>query len=139
MELIRDKDMWDDLDERLFVEAFWEILAALYKREADAGERGGSRNWQDRCEDLNEDIRRSLARAKTGPLLRETLADLFSRPVKRYRSKAIRSQPATVWRLIDRDWKRGRDLSLLALASYQSKEKRGSNTSEPSKTIESTN
>ena len=128
MDLIQDNDMWDDPADRLLVEAFWEILASLYKREADAVERGGSRTWQNRCEDLNEEIRRSLTRSKTGPLLRETLTDLFSRPVEKYRSKSVRANPGVVWRLIDRDWKRGRDLALLALASYQSKKKHGSET-----------
>jgi CRISPR-associated protein Cas8a1/Csx13 len=125
MKLIEEPDLWDDPNERVFVEAFWEILASLYKREKDAVERGGSRSWQARCEDLNEDIRRSVTRAKTGPLLRECLADLISRPVEKYRSKTVRENPGLIWRLIDRDWKRGRDLALLALASYQSKEKRG--------------
>jgi len=131
MKLIQEDDLWDDPNERLFVEAFWEILASLYKREADAVERGGSRNWQDRCEDLNEEIRRSVTRAKTGPLLRECLADLISRPVEKYRSKTVRENPGLVWRLIDRDWKRGRDLALLALASYQSKEKRSGEAKMP--------
>ena len=138
MELIKENDMWDDESDRLFVEAFWEIMAALYRREADAVKRGGSRTWQDRCEDLNEEIRRSLTRAKTGPLLRETLADLFSRPVEKYRSKAVRSNPGTIWRLIDGDWKRGRDLALLALASYTRKEKHDLNKNETSETVETT-
>lgn len=125
MRLIEEPELWDDPNERLFLEALWEILASLYKREADAVERGGSRSWPERCEDLNEDIRRSVTRAKTGPLLRECMADLFARPVGKYRSKTVRENPGLIWRLIDRDWKRGRDLALLALASYQSKEKRG--------------
>ena len=124
MELIQEDEMWDDPAERDFVEAFWEILGALYFREKEAVERGGSRSWGDRIEDLNEDIRRSLTRAKTAPLLRETVADLFARPVKKYRSPHVRKRPGLMWKLMDRDWKRGRDLALLALASYQSKDKR---------------
>ncbi|MFW6106786.1 MAG: type I-MYXAN CRISPR-associated Cas8a1/Cmx1, partial [bacterium] len=85
MELVKEEDMWDRPEERLFVEAFWQILAALYRREGDAVQRGGSRTYVDRIEDLNEDVRRSLTRAKTRPLLRETIADLFARPVEKYR------------------------------------------------------
>lgn len=128
MELIQQEEMWDSPAERLFVEAFWQILAALYRREADAVERGGSRKFGERVEDLNEDIRRRLTRAKTRPLLRETIADLFARPVDKYRSPAVREHPASIWRLIDDDWKRARDLALLALASYQSKERREAHT-----------
>ena len=124
MDLIQEDEMWDDPLERDFATAFWETLGALYFREKEAVERGGSRSWGDRIEDLNEDIRRNLTRAKTGPLLRETLAELFARPVEKYRSPTLRANPGLAWRLIDRDWKRGRDLALLALASYQSKDKR---------------
>ena len=134
MELIQQEEMWDSPEERLFVEAFWQILAALYFREAKAVERGGTRDVSDRIEDLNEDIRRRLTRAKTRPLLRETVADLFSKPVEKYRSPAIRQNPAAIWRLIDNDWKRVRDLALLALASYQSKEKRQSQDSSANST-----
>jgi CRISPR-associated protein Cas8a1/Csx13 len=123
MELIQEDDMWDIEAERLFVEGFWQILKALYRREAQATERGGSRSAKDRMEDLNEEIRRELMRAKTRPLLRETIADLFARPVEKFRSPVVRKHPATIWRFIDDDWKRARDLALLALASYPSKEK----------------
>jgi len=137
MELIREDDMWDDPSEREFIEAFWETLAALYYREKEAVDRGGSRSWSDRIEDLNEDIRREITRAKTGPLLRETLMELFSRPVKTFRSPHVCNNPGLVWKLVDRDWKRGRDLALLALASYQSKEKREANQSTKTQTTNS--
>jgi CRISPR-associated protein Cas8a1/Csx13 len=132
VELIQEDDMWDDPNEREFVRAFWETLGALYYREREAVERGGSRAWGERIEDLNENIRRDISRAKTGPLLRETLADLFARPVENYRSPTVRKHPSLIWRLIDKDWKRGRDLALLALASYQSKEKRGASSDDQS-------
>lgn len=144
MDLIQEDDMWDSPGERLFVEAFWEILGMLYIRERKAVERGGTRKYEQRCEDLNEEVRRTLTRSKTGPLLREAISDLMTRPFETYRagaddspptrSKAVCANPAVIWRLIDRDWKRGRDLALLALASYQSKEKRAASTSDDHKT-----
>ena len=125
MKLIQDDVMWDTEAEKVFVEAFWETLRALYRREADAAkDRGGSRNAFDRMEDLNEELRRALSRAKTNALLRELLTDFYARPVKKYRSPTLGKYSAVIWRLVDADWKKGRDLALLALASYMSEEKR---------------
>lgn len=126
MKLVQNEEMWDSKAEQLFVEAFWQILAALYKQEADAVQRGGTRIVDDRMQDLNEDIRRSLTRAKTRPLLREAIAGLIAKPVEKYRSPLIREHPDVIWSLINDpyDWKRARDLALLALASYMNKEKR---------------
>jgi CRISPR-associated protein Cas8a1/Csx13 len=125
MKLIQEEAMWDTEAERVFVEAFWETLKALYRREGDAAkDRGGARSATDRMEDLNEEVRRSLVQAKTHSLLRERLAEFFSRPVKNYRSQALAKHAPVIWRLVDSDWKKGRDLALLALATYMSEEKR---------------
>ena len=123
MELTQENEMWDDEFERRFVEAFWSTLASLYAQEAKATERGGSRKVDDRHEDLNEDIRRSLMRAKTRVLLRGYLAELFA---KGGRQPAVVQSRADIWNLIDHpyDWKKARDLALLALVTYQSKAKR---------------
>jgi len=123
MELVKEREMWDTESERYFVEAFWEILASLYAQEAKAVERGGSRKVEDRLDDLNEDIRRSLMRAKTRVLLRGYLAELFA---KGGRQPTLVQNRTAIWKLMDHpwEWKRARDLALLALATYQSKEKR---------------
>lgn len=123
MRLIKDDDMWDTEAERVFVEAFWETLDALYAQEAAATERGGSRTVTDRFEDLNDEIRRRLTQAKTRALLRAVLSDLFA---KAGRQRMIRTHPAAVWRLMDHPeyWRKGRDLALLALASHRKKEDR---------------
>jgi CRISPR-associated protein Cas8a1/Csx13 len=125
MKLIAEDDMWDTEAEKVFVESFWETLDALYAQEAAATERGGSRTVTERFEDLNDEIRRRLTQAKTRTLLRAALADLFA---KAGRQKTIRSHPAVVWRLIDHEdqWRKGRDLALLALASHRKKEERES-------------
>ncbi|MBI1893415.1 MAG: type I-MYXAN CRISPR-associated Cas8a1/Cmx1 [Candidatus Rokubacteria bacterium] len=135
MELIQEQEMWDTESERYFVEAFWEILASLYAQEAKAVERGGSRKVEDRLDDLNEDIRRSLMRAKTRVLLRGYLAELFA---KGGRQPALVQNRAEIWKLMDHpwEWKRARDLALLALATYQSKEKRGQAQAQSSRSSE---
>src|SRR5262249_48787161 len=127
MKLIAEEDMWDTEAEKVFAEAFWETLASLYAQEAEALKRGGSASWGERCDRLNEDIRRKLMQAKTRPLLRSVLSELFARAG---RQKTVREHPATIWRLADHPdhWKKGRDLALLALASYQS---RSSKETEP--------
>ena len=125
MRLISEDDMWDTEAEKVFVDAFWQALDALYAQEAAATERGGSRTAPERFEDLNDDIRRRLTQAKTRTLLRSTLANLFA---KAGRQKSVRAHPAAVWRLIDdaREWRKGRDLALLALASHRKREERES-------------
>jgi CRISPR-associated protein Cas8a1/Csx13 len=127
MKLITEDDMWDTEAERVFVQAFWETLDALYAQEAAATARGGSRTVGERFEDLNDEIRRRITQAKTRTLLRMALADLFA---KAGRQKTIRAHPAVVWRLIDHadEWRKGRDLALLALASHRKKEDRESAT-----------
>ena len=118
MRLISEDIMWDTEAEKLFAQAFWEALDSLYAQEAEATERGGSRTVQDRFEHLNEDIRRRLMQAKTRALLRAALAELFA---KAGRQKTFRTYTAAFWRLIDHPdyWQQGRDLALVALASYR--------------------
>ncbi|HEX4609329.1 MAG TPA: type I-MYXAN CRISPR-associated Cas8a1/Cmx1, partial [Urbifossiella sp.] len=118
MRLIQEDIMWDSEAEKLFVQAFWETLDSLYAQEAEAKDRGGSRSIEDRFEHLNEDIRRRLMQAKTRVLLRGALAEWFA---KAGRQKTFRTYTAAFWRLIDHPdyWQQGRDLALVALASYR--------------------
>lgn len=127
MKLIDAEAMWDTEAEKVFVQSFWETMESLYAQEAEATERGGSRTKADRFADLNEDIRRKLTQAKTRTLLRSVLTGLFARAG---RQKTLRTYPAAVWRMIDSpdQWRKGRDLALLALASYQKKEVREAST-----------
>jgi CRISPR-associated protein Cas8a1/Csx13 len=120
MRLIAEDVMWDSEAEKLFVQAFWEALDSLYAQEAEATERGGSRTTQDRFEHLNEDIRRSLMQAKTRPLLRSSLAELFS---KAGRQRTFSTYTGAFWRFIDHPdhWQQGRDLALVALASHRNR------------------
>jgi CRISPR-associated protein Cas8a1/Csx13 len=125
MKLIVEDEMWDNPHDQCFLEAFWETLARLYFLERKAvEERGGSRTPEDRMNDLNEKTRRDLMQAKTRILLRKTLAEFFAKPAKLARSETLCAKVAMVWRTIDSDWRKGRDLALLALITYQSREKR---------------
>ncbi len=123
MKLIAESDMWDTEAEKVFVEAFWETLDSLYAQEADAVNRGGSAPIEKRWERLDGDLYRSLSQAKTRVLLRSTVSRWLA---KAGRQKSIRAHPAAIWRLIDdpRQWMKGRDLALLALASRRKKEDR---------------
>src|SRR5262249_19137875 len=121
MKLINEEDMWESEAEKIFVQAIWESIESVYAQEGkETHERGGSRSAEDRFNDLNEDIRRKLMQAKTRTLLRAALSELIA---KAGRPPTVRQHPAAIWRLVDHEdeWKKGRDLALLALASYQSK------------------
>jgi CRISPR-associated protein Cas8a1/Csx13 len=124
MELIQEDEMWDSEEERTLVEVFWDTLRSLYRQEAEAAKRGGSRSVEKRFEHLYEDIYRVLMRSKTRNLLRSTLSELFAKGGRRGRQPSIQQNSATVWNLIDdpHDWKRARDLCLLALATYRKRE-----------------
>lgn len=125
MKLIAESDMWDTEAEKVFVEAFWETLDSLYAQEADATKRGGSAPLEKRWERLEGDLYRSLSQAKTRVLLRSAISRWLA---KAGRQKTIRDHPAAIWRLIDdpKQWTKGRDLALLALASRRKKEERNS-------------
>jgi CRISPR-associated protein Cas8a1/Csx13 len=128
MKLITEDDMWDSEAEKVFVHALWQTIESLYAQEAAAAaERGGSRTIEERFDDLNEDIRRKLMQAKTRALLRGALTELIANAG---RPPVVREHPAAIWRMVDHpdNWKKARDLALLALASYQSREKRGATT-----------
>ena len=121
MELVREKEMWDTEEERIFLEVFWETLRSLMKQETTATERGGSRSVDKRLEHLDDDVFRRLMRSKTRDLLRETLAELFARAGRQ------RGHPAASCRRVGpmnhpHNWKRARDLALLALATYSKKQ-----------------
>ncbi len=124
MALIAENDMWDDHNERDFVYALWEVIGQLRSQEAKATERGGSRSTVDRIIDLDESIQRDLMRARTAPLFRSTMTEMLGKTVKHFRATKVQERPDLIWHLIDTDWKRGRDLALLALASYENKQKR---------------
>lgn len=120
MRLIQDDEMWDTEAEKVFVEACWETLDSLYAQEANAVKRGGSASVEKRWERLEGELYRKLTQAKTRPLIRGVLAELFARAG---RQKSIQSHSAVIWRFMDHadNWRKGRDLTLLAFASHRKK------------------
>ncbi len=125
MELIKETTIWEREDERILVQACHDGLRALFAKEAKAARsRKGSRSLRDRWDDMKEDLRRNLMHAKTRQMLRGVLSEFFARAD--YAGKqgdpppALKQHLPSVWRLLDdpRDWRKARDLSLLALASY---------------------
>jgi len=118
MALVEHKEMWDTEAEQLFVQAFHESLRKLYGKEKEAARRGGSRSIQERIQDLNDDIYRTLSRCKTREILRRTVTDIFA---KAGRPATVVDHTTEIWGLLNHqhDWKKARDLALLALASYK--------------------
>jgi CRISPR-associated protein Cas8a1/Csx13 len=125
MRLIAEDDMWDTEAEKVFVQAFWETLDSLYAQEADAARRGGSASVEKRWERLEGELYRSITQAKARAPFRSAVSRWFA---KAGRQKSIGAHSAAVWRLIDQEWSKGRDLALLALASHRNKETRESVT-----------
>lgn len=120
MRLINQPEMWDSEAEKVFVEAVWETLSSLYAKEAAAVSRGGSATAEKRFERLEGEIYRKLTQAKTRPLVRGVMAEMLA---KAGRQHSIGKHPQSIWHLLDdrKDWQKGRDLALLALASHRRK------------------
>ena len=121
--MISDPQMWDDEGEALVVKAVHEAIRkslGRIKKDTDGeGRKPPSQTTKTRWKRFQENLRISLAGAKTANDARHALCELFSRAGR---------VPALMddWQLIlpklaDRRWQLTRDLALLALASYSGK------------------
>ena len=90
MKLIARGSMWDTEAEKVFVEAFWEVLDSLYAQEKGAHRSRWLPTADKRLEDLNDDIRRQVTQAKTRTLLRSACRTCSPRPAGRRRSAPTR-------------------------------------------------
>ncbi len=117
MELIKGDSMWDSLEEKNFVSIFHAALRRLLDREGKSLSRGGSRNLFDRWEDKVETIRRDLMHAKTLPLTRKFIVEFLAESGG---NKDLSESRMSIWRFINHpsDWKKMRDLALLALVTF---------------------
>lgn len=106
----------EDHLEETFLNAFDHALRSRYRQEAEHSQRG-SRSRADRWEDLRDQIRRSLMRANTRPVLRGVLAEFFA---EAGHNPVLRDHRIELWHFIDgqHSWKQARDLALLGLVSY---------------------
>ncbi|MBX3436862.1 MAG: type I-MYXAN CRISPR-associated Cas8a1/Cmx1 [Planctomycetaceae bacterium] len=153
MALIQSETFTDD-DERLFIEAFWDILGAIFRREREAVrkqyndgreitadqlkvasehyrkhreyDRTAAGRYLKRRAEWNERVGRMLAQAKTQTLLGDAITILMRYALNEYRSATLTANPDTIRRFLkDRhEWKRALHLARLALATYQPKHKR---------------
>ncbi len=106
---------WDRESEKLFVKACHEAIGynhkELYKRAKDRGEVA---NYE--REDTK--FRTGLARCKTATAFREFITDYLSRA--RFMPTLEKNWEQFIDLIMGaKDWKKGRDLALLALASYK--------------------
>jgi CRISPR-associated protein Cas8a1/Csx13 len=117
MELVKEDSMWDSPEEKNFVSIFHGALRRLLDREERSLSRGGSRNLFDRWEDRVETIRRELMHAKTLPLTRKFIVEFLAESGG---NKDLTENRISIWQFINHpsDWKKVRDLALLALVTF---------------------
>ncbi|MGA2732001.1 MAG: type I-MYXAN CRISPR-associated Cas8a1/Cmx1 [Syntrophobacteraceae bacterium] len=120
MDLIQEEVMWESPNEQAFVEVFHSTLRLLLSKEEDAITRGGSRNLHERWENRVEKIRRELIHAKTLALTRKLIVELLSEGGG---NRELTKNKKSIWHLLNHphDWKKAKDLSLLALVTFTDK------------------
>ncbi|MBU4355745.1 MAG: type I-MYXAN CRISPR-associated Cas8a1/Cmx1 [Proteobacteria bacterium] len=120
MDLANEEAMWDSPEEQAFVAIFQQTLRNLLNRENEALSRGGSRTLWDRWEDRVENIRRDLMRAKTRELNRKFVVEFLAAGGG---NKLLTQQKEVLWHFLNHpfDWKKARDLALVALVTFTDK------------------
>jgi CRISPR-associated protein Cas8a1/Csx13 len=121
-DMIADTKMWDEIGEQLVVKAVHEAIRqslGRIKDETDGDSGEPSQATKNRWERFRERLRLDLAGAKTEAHVRFALMDLFSRGGN---NSVLRENWHTVLPVIRKNWQLARDLGLLALASYSSRD-----------------
>lgn len=110
------KTRWDTESEKLFVQACHEAIRFTYGQVAERSKPGERPNF----DKVTVRIRTGLGRCKNSHTFREFITDFWSRAG---RIPTLQEHWPVLMELItgQRDWKIGRDLALLALASYKGK------------------
>lgn len=106
---------WDTETEKLFVQACHEAISYTY------GQLAGHAKKKKEIPNFDREttkIRTGLGRCKNANTFREFISDFFARAGK---LPTFQSHWTELMNLILHDWKKSRDLALLALASYQGK------------------
>lgn len=115
-EMMKNKEIWSDENNRFFVEA---VHIAIRNRYGALAGQASSRGEKPRFDREFTKMRTSLMRAKNQPTLRQEIADIFARG-------GINKSLQQKWNellplFISGDWQKTRDLALFALASYAGK------------------
>ena len=147
MSIAKDDRMWDDKDEKQMLDAFRQAFRRLLNREVSALERGGDRNLTKRWDNTADKWHRRLLHAKTRSLLsvavHELVAEAARSPDRNSRSggpafllpKISEDETPEAWharndsfhaafrRKVNHpgEWKKVRDIALLALATFTDK------------------
>ena len=157
MELILDSEFTDKSD-REFIEGFWDILSAIYRRERRAVEKqynagdpipndelkrasahyrkhghydeSAAGRYLKRRANWNDRIARKLSQAKTRRLTADAITELILATRNEYGSAVIRRQPQIITSMIHEkhEWKRALDLARVALVSWTSRSQRSGHT-----------
>lgn len=127
-----EKAKWTRDDEKLFVEACHAAMHALYVSIGQRSTAAGTEFGQKAASEMTK-IRSAFLRAKNADTFRQVLLDFWSRSSRsKVRSNPVLRQSGTdgepsVWvRMLplmdDSNWRKARDLALLALISYPAPE-----------------
>jgi hypothetical protein len=153
MSLILNQHFTDEPD-RQFIEAFWDVLSAIYRRERAAVQKqyndgkpitadelrraaahqrahgdfddSAAGRYLKRRADWNDKIARKLAQSKTRQLVGDTITELLQYARNEYRSRVVESDPQIISHLIHHpyEWRRALNLARLALVSWSPKSQR---------------
>jgi CRISPR-associated protein Cas8a1/Csx13 len=115
-DMIADDAMWDDDGERIVVQSVHEAMRGLYAQIAEEN-KNSTAAMKSRFTGEYDKWRLAFAGAKTPDQFRKALCDLFSRAGRN--SVLQKSWNSVLPMLRTTNWKHARDLSLLALCSYQ--------------------
>lgn len=115
-EMISDDAMWDDDGERIVVQSVHEAIRGRYAQIAEENKNTPAA-MKNRFSGEYDKWRLALAGAKTQDQFRKALCDLFSRAGRN--SVLQKSWNSILPMLRATNWQHARDLSLLALCSYQ--------------------
>ena len=115
-DMIADDAMWDDDAERIVVQSVHEALRGRYAQIAEEN-KNSTAAMKNRFTGEYDKWRLAFAGAKTPDQFRNALCDLFSRAG---RNRVLQKSWNSILPMLrTSNWKHARDLSLLALCSYQ--------------------
>ena len=144
MSIANEKEVWDDLLEKDMLDAFRRAFRRLLNREAKGLERGGSRDLSKRWDNTADKWHRRLLHAKTKLLLSTVIHELLAQAARSPNPRGDMGGPAFLLpkasedesdesrrvrndafqaefrRMVNHpsDWKKVRDLALLALTTF---------------------